>query len=173
MYASINHIPLAQGLRDLARGKIPQKPAGDSSGGGSAQWVKDLGPKSGTTAGGIIEQNSERGNALANAARRYLGVPYRWGGSDPKTGLDCSGLVQVSFRDVGVNDCPRTSFLIAAWSKLYKVTREQARAGDILYWTGHVAVATSNTTMVEAPTFGIPVREVPIRSGPLCLRYKW
>ena len=34
-------------------------------------------------------------------ARRYLGIPYVWGGTDPAKGLDCSGLVQLVFRDLG------------------------------------------------------------------------
>src|SRR5688500_8733548 len=53
-------------------------------------------------------------DVVANATR-YLGVPYRWGGADPATGLDCSGFVQQVYEDLGV-DLPR-------------VSRDQARAG--------------------------------------------
>ena len=42
------------------------------------------------------------GQQVVDAATRYLGVPYRWGGTDPSTGLDCSGFVQQTFEDLGI-----------------------------------------------------------------------
>src|SRR4030088_1967126 len=41
------------------------------------------------------------GGTTVEVARRYLGVPYVFGGSNPATGLDCSGLVQLVFGQVG------------------------------------------------------------------------
>src|SRR5262249_43223942 len=58
---------------------------------------------------------SATGQAVVDAAKKYLGTPYVFGGTDPNTGLDCSGLVQRAYRDLGI-DLPRTS-------------REQAKAG--------------------------------------------
>ena len=48
-------------------------------------------------------------------AKKYLGLPYVWGGSDPSQGMDCSGLVQVVYKKFGI-DLPRLS-------------ADQARAG--------------------------------------------
>src|SRR5690606_16550881 len=41
------------------------------------------------------------GDAVVAEARRYLGTPYKWGGTDPAVGLDCSGLVQLVYKNLG------------------------------------------------------------------------
>jgi cell wall-associated NlpC family hydrolase len=169
VYAGINDVPLLDGLRSLVRGDAPKgKEKKDAAG-----WLSNLPSLTGggNPATSVIDGSagtSASGNALVAAARKYLGVPYRWGGTT-RAGLDCSGLVQLSFRDIGITDCPRTSLAISRWSKLRKVSAPAA--GDILWWSGHVAIATSPTRMIEAPTFGIPVRETGIRRGALVLRY--
>ena len=52
---------------------------------------------------------STGGQAVVDEAEKYLGVPYVWGGTNPATGLDCSGLVQHVYEKFGV-DLPRVSY---------------------------------------------------------------
>lgn len=169
VYASINDVPVVSGLRDIARGQLPK--GNPSKGSATVQKVASNVAQSNSVSsvGELSGEGSSIGPALVNDARRYLGVPYKWGGSNPKTGLDCSGLVQLCFKDVGITDCPRTSATIHLWSKLRKTSN--VAVGDILWWNGHVAIASSDTHMIEAPTVGIPVRETTIRRGYTSLRY--
>nr|BFE67558.1 hypothetical protein GCM10020092_008590 [Actinoplanes digitatis] len=48
------------------------------------------------------------GQAVVDAAKKYLGTPYVFGGTDPAKGLDCSALVQRAYKDLGI-DLPRTA----------------------------------------------------------------
>jgi cell wall-associated NlpC family hydrolase len=96
-------------------------------------------------------------------AERYLGVPYRWGGTSPRTGFDCSGFVQYVFAKHGTR-LPRTSReqatagqrLPAAWSTL--------RAGDLVMFAepgkriSHVAIYAGRRQIIHATASGRKVR---------------
>ncbi len=60
-----------------------------------------------------------RGEAIVRKAFEYLGVPYRWGGNG-RGGIDCSGLVQQSYRSQG--------------QSLPRVSRDQATVGQAVPW---------------------------------------
>ena len=64
-------------------------------------------------------------------ARHYLGVPYVFGGSDPATGLDCSGLVQLVFRQAGFA-LPRTAQ--QQYAATARVARDQLQPGDLVFF---------------------------------------
>ena len=51
----------------------------------------------------------DAGQHVVHIASKYIGKPYVWGGESPNSGFDCSGLVQYSYRQLGV-DLPRTTF---------------------------------------------------------------
>jgi hypothetical protein len=165
VYAGINDVPLLPGLRSLVKGEKPKGSDRDHS----ASWTL---AGYGTDGGSVLfgtGGTSPTGSALVSAARKYLGVPYRWGGNTP-SGLDCSGLVQLSFRDIGVPDCPRTSLQQSQWRKVRKVSAPAA--GDLLWKPGHIAIATGPSSLIEAPKPGDVVSERAIYSGfKLYLRY--
>ena len=104
------------------------------------------------------------------AARSYLGVPYGWGGTS-RDGLDCSGLVLLSFAVVGIQ-MPRVA-VDQAQKGVAVPSLAAAQPGDLLAYGGsmttvdHIAIYSGNGKMIEAPHAGTVVREVPARSGDL------
>jgi cell wall-associated NlpC family hydrolase len=111
-----------------------------------------------TTAGSGME-----GRVVA-AAQRYLGVPYAWGGTDPAVGLDCSGLVQRVYGDLGI-DLPRTSSQQATAGTAVASLAE-ARPGDLVFFDhspsrpgiDHVGIYVGDGRMIAAPQAGEVVK---------------
>jgi len=102
-------------------------------------------------------------------AKKYLGVPYRWGGTDPATGLDCSGLVQRVMKDLGVT-VPRTV------RDQRNVGQEigslaQAKPGDLLvFGTHHIGIYLGNGKMLHAPHTGDRVKISDVYETPSRIR---
>jgi cell wall-associated NlpC family hydrolase len=84
--------------------------------------------------------------AVVQFAWARIGLPYCWGGTGPSC-FDCSGLVQRAWRSVGVR-VPRTAGDIAR--ELPEVPLDQIRAGDILWWPGHVGIYAGSGWVVDA-----------------------
>lgn len=98
---------------------------------------------------------------VVNIARRYLGVPYRWGGSSPSTGFDCSGFTSHVFRQVGVN-LPRVSR--AQINAGQRVSRADIRPGDLVFFGSpihHVGIYVGGGQMIHSPRTGDVVRFAP------------
>ncbi|GCE39231.1 C40 family peptidase [Rhodococcus sp. USK10] len=114
------------------------------------------------------------GGRIVQAAIRYLGLPYVWGGGSVKGpssgGFDCSGLTSYAVYDATAGFIlPRTSE--TQWNVGVEVPLEDARPGDLLFgnWgsggPGHVAIYLGNGQMVHAPTTGDVVRIAPVFEG--------
>lgn len=87
-----------------------------------------------------------RNKVIANA-KSNLGVKYRWGGTSPKTGWDCSGYVQYVFKKSGIN-VPRTK----AWTSKKNVSKSAAKPADFVvsYGGGHVGIYDGKSKQYHA-----------------------
>jgi cell wall-associated NlpC family hydrolase len=87
-----------------------------------------------------------RGRAVVAFAAGQLGHRYCWGGTGPSC-FDCSGLVRSAWESAGV-ELPRTSG--AMGTALEEVPLDEVRAGDILWWPGHVGIYAGDGWSIEA-----------------------
>ena len=128
---------------------------GSTRGTGAMPWTGPLAPAADTSTSRPVAGST--GQAVVDEARKYLGVPYVWGGTDPKRGLDCSGLVQLVYKNFGV-ELPRVSYMQAREGKAVP-SLAQARPGDLLAFgspsVNHIAMrrsVSSNIVMPNAPS---------------------
>ena len=84
------------------------------------------------------EETALRGLIVANA-RRYEGAHYRWGGKTP-LGIDCSGLASMAYLLSGIV-IYRDAHIVEGFP-IRSIPLERAKAGDLLFFPGHVAVYT-------------------------------
>lgn len=97
----------------------------------------------------------------AGQAAKMVGRPYRFGGSSPSAGFDCSGLVQYSYRQAGIA-LPHSTDQQRSASRPIKVA--DLRRGDLLFFRqegkkhGHVGIYLGAGKFVHAPSSGKTVR---------------
>ena len=99
---------------------------------------------------------------LVRTARRFIGIPYRWGGTTAENGFDCSGLTMVAYRLNGLN-LPRVSrnqYQAGRW-----VAKADLRPGDLVFFATkggkrvtHVGMYSGNGEFIHAPRTGKKVR---------------
>ena len=96
-------------------------------------------------------------------AERYLGVPYRWGGTSPKTGFDCSGFVRYVFARHGTR-LPRTSREQASSGQRVRPSWSALQPGDLVMFAepgqliSHVAIYAGRRRIIHASGSGRRVR---------------
>ena len=94
---------------------------------------------------------------LLDFALQQRGVAYRYGGSHPAMGFDCSGLIQFSYGQAGKR-IPRTTK--AQYQSSQAVPLSKIRPGDLLFYEtegrrpGHVAMYLGRGEMIHAPSSG-------------------
>ncbi|MBO3740632.1 transglycosylase SLT domain-containing protein [Actinoplanes flavus] len=146
-------------------------PAPTTTGGASGtKFASALASATGTL-GGSAATGGPSGEDIVAAAKKYLGTPYVFGGTDPDKGLDCSGLVQRAYRDLGV-DLPRNSWQQARAGRPVSNLSE-AKPGDILAFNSpvdHVAIYLGDNRMIAAPKPGDHVKIQTVYETPSAIR---
>jgi murein DD-endopeptidase len=94
-------------------------------------------------------------------ARRFVGVPYRYGGFSPATGFDCSGFVRFVYSRLGIS-LPHNA--AAQFSLGSRVSRAALRPGDLVFFHGlaHVGIYVGAGRFIHAPQTGERVSIVPM-----------
>jgi cell wall-associated NlpC family hydrolase len=97
------------------------------------------------------------GIRVVSYARHFLGIPYTYGGSTPRTGFDCSGLVRYVYRRFGIR-LPHSSWGDLALGR--RVSRRALQPGDLVffYGAGHVGIYVGHGRFIDAPHTGARVR---------------
>ena len=87
------------------------------------------------------------GQAVADYAVQFVGNPYVYGGTSLTNGIDCSGFVMRIYEAFGVS-LPRTSYQQRFVG--YGVSASEIQPGDIVCYSGHVAIYIGNGKIVHA-----------------------
>ena len=144
---------------------ITQTGGGFSSGGFSGDYTADF--------SGSGKVNSGARQKAINAASKYIGTPYSWGGGSLKgpsrgigrgantVGFDCSGLVRYAYAQAGMK-MPRHSSAQFAMGKRTSVNN--LRPGDLIGRPGHIMIYIGGGKILEAPSTGKHVRIMSMKS---------
>ena len=103
-------------------------------------------------------QASAKAAELAVHAMGFIGVPYKWGGNDAETGLDCSGFVRAVYQQMTGVVLPRTSDKQAAAT--HSIDPQDLAPGDLVFFNtmrqtfSHVGIYIGGGRFVHAPRTG-------------------
>lgn len=98
---------------------------------------------------------ASKGNTIANAAQKYIGTPYVWGGeSMAEGGMDCSGFVYNALRDAGYDVGRTTAQGYRSYGK--SVSKANMQPGDLIFFgksnnnATHIGIYLGNGKMIHS-----------------------
>ena len=106
--------------------------------------------------GDVVLPPARYGGVVA-IAMQYLGIPYRWGGSSPGSGFDCSGFTMYVFAQLGVSLPHHAATQFGYGSP---VPKDQLQAGDLVFFNGlgHMGIYIGDGYFIHAPHTGDVVK---------------
>lgn len=122
----------------------------------------------------IPNKVSDGAKKLQDTARKYLGVPYVWGGAggarggNPYSGMDCSSFVSQVYKDLGINI---PAYTVDMESYGHQISRSEVQAGDMGFYGNHgasyhITLALDNKRMIYEPAPGQSCMEQDINAYP-------
>lgn len=112
---------------------------------------------------------SDRASMLVSSAMGLLGVPYRYGGNDADSGLDCSGLVRLVYEQSLGKILPRRADEQAAATEA--IDSSELKPGDLVFFNtmkrafSHVGIYIGEGKFIHAPRTGAQVRIEDMRQS--------
>lgn len=113
---------------------------------GKTGWTRKDFIKERIRPGSLIVEETIR-EKVVETALTYLGTQYRWGGKSP-LGIDCSGLCSISYLINGIV-IYRDSQIKEEFG-MRRISKEEMKKGDLLYYPGHVAMYIGNDKYVHS-----------------------
>ena len=112
---------------------------------------------SAATPEGVSVAPPARHGGVVGIAMRYLGTPYKWGGSSPSTGFDCSGFVMFVYSQVGVS-LPHNA--AAQYGYGTPVSKSELQPGDLVFFNGlgHNGIYIGSGNFIHSPHTGDVVK---------------
>lgn len=150
--------------------------SGNSSTSKPSNDEKPSKPSGGNESSTSKPSNASLGQQIANKGLEYVGYPYKLGGNSLTNGIDCSGFVQQIHKKFGIST-PRQSGAIRGGGKSVSVSN--MLPGDVVCYSGHVAIYIGNNKIVHAsnskpyPTGGIKVTSPVNYKTILAVRRYW
>lgn len=121
---------------------------------------------------GAVSDSAEGGKiqSLLKGAMSLMGTPYRWGGTSPDSGFDCSGLVGYVFRNTLGIELPRISREMARGEGELIRDRAALNPGDLVFFgrkgrVNHVGIYVGEGRFLHSPSTGKDVRVDSMTSG--------
>ena len=109
-----------------------------------------------------LENFSNRASELALRAMGMLGIRYKFGGTTPESGMDCSGLVRYVFKEAWGAILPRTAEEISHMGE--KIEPKDLQPGDLVFYNtlkrgfSHVGIYLGDNKFIHSPSAGGQVR---------------
>ncbi len=104
--------------------------------------------------------STSKANKVVSTGKKYVGTPYRYGGTTPK-GFDCSGFVGYTYKKAAGKKLPRTSTSMYKQGK--KIAKSKLKKGDLVFFNtsgkgvSHVAIYIGSNKVIHSVSKGVKI----------------